>query len=196
LRQGLLQLNQVSNDVSTGTGGIGKQPVPNGTPLSQYREYVKYVWMNVPYAAIPRNYITKCSNKVNKNWFDGYPPGTLLYSSAELEPLFSPLGYRTMNVTHNFIFKPNVSQFLYNHGGTLGLATDIAMGWNSEPAVINTSKVSAGSTFYYWPMSGSGAPIDLNPSDPIFPAFSTRTFNGTEPFSLIDFAPLFAPEMG
>jgi hypothetical protein len=214
LPNGIMQFNTVFPNVAPKASfpGIPDQflkfsGLPSGFPVTVYREYVRYVWMNVPYAAVPRNTIAQTVNCVNKQVFDGYLPGTLFYTSADYDPGYSPLGYRTMNVTHNFIYMPNTGYFVIGLSAagppvqplSVSYQAGIAMGWNSFITVQNGN-------FYFWPISGNGAPSNIwppgtapvtNGAEIIFDPISgqnVRGINGTEPYSYKDFAPLFAPD--
>jgi hypothetical protein len=191
LRQGLLQSNASSPALAT--------PVPAGgtleiMPITQYRANVKYIWHDVPYNCIPWNAITSCAGAVNngpigtppmpavvngQNYvtfppftttFDGYAPGTLLFSSVdEFEPRLSPYGQRLVDLAYNFIYQPNWTAALW--ADTSG-STFTCAGHNSLPRIDPNTK-----NFCYWPVSGDGL------------------FNSSVvPFRTANFATLFNPD--
>jgi hypothetical protein len=179
--QGPPRYNRLTSDPAT----LEPPFVPSGLIVPVFRAYIRYVWMNVPYSAIPFNTIAILANTVNQFSFDRYPPGTLKYLTSEFEPGYSPLGYRVMNVAHNFLFQPNWT--LAGWDATVPAGTSVAAGHNAVPRVYNGQ-------FYWWPFSSSGTttPIQNDPFG-IVP-YKTATFNGTEFFQARNPAYLFAPD--
>jgi hypothetical protein len=116
----------------------------------------------------------------------------------------SPLGYRTVNLTYNFIYKPNVSFYVSDQNPDSPFNTgfpNIAMGWNSEPVVFTIQlggiDASPQTRFFYWPISATGHSLEdpLSFSTPATGIVLSRNFNGSEPYPATgNFASLFAPD--
>jgi hypothetical protein len=145
-------------------------PIPEGIPFTQFRSNITYIWHQIPIAAIPNIAIATCSGKVNNLIFDGYQPGTLLFTGYRFRPWQGPIGDRLVDIEYRFIYMPNF--FI-----TPATKAPTYAGWNSIPNVV------AG-MFVYTQFSADGTydPIG-NPGAIVFkPADLTTLFNPDQPF--------------
>lgn len=120
----------------------GPESVSQGVPYLQARAMVDYVWLCVPLAAVPEQYIQGALNRLNLVTFDKWPVGTLLLSDYDLRLYRSSTGLRVADVHYHFMFMPNFDT-----------VTRTFNGFNSAPRVVN-GKVR------FWPISGDGAIIN------------------------------------
>lgn len=129
-------------------GDLAGKDVPGAQQFSQYRGDVKYVWLGVPYDAVPHLAIGFLSDRVNDAQLDFMQTGTAKFSGSDIRTYRGPLGNMLCDLTYSF-------QYLPNYSGTP--AAGEYKGWNAIPA-----RTADGTIDYVYVSADGMAPTGAN----------------------------------
>jgi len=109
-----LTINQGSMYYVKNTGTESERTIPFSLGKLEVENTLYYKQWGLPNDAIPWNTIGSTQGKVNKDNFDGYPPGSLLYLPPRTEYFVNAGGFKAVHVEHVILHVPQLhNRILY-----------------------------------------------------------------------------------